>query len=490
MNKRKNKIYQYTAVMLLLSLAACKPVEIQQRAENKNVPEKYTSEDQNTSNSGKLKWNEYFSDPNLQALINEALKNNQELNIMLQEIEISKNEIKGRKGEYLPSVGLKAGAGVDKVSRYTNIGAMEANTEIEPGREMPDPLFDFGVGVQAKWETDIWGKLHNATRAQVQRYLASIEGRNFMMTNLISEIADSYYELLAMDNELVILNQNIKIQNDALSIIKELKKNARSNELAVKRFEAQVLKTQGMQYDIQQKIVETENKINYLVGRFPQPVERSHDNFDEVVPQIVYTGIPSELLENRPDIKQAEYELAASKLDIKSAKARFYPSLDIGAGFGLQAFNPAYLIKPESYLFSLAGELTAPLINRNAIKAVYYNANAKQVQAVYHYEQTILGAYIEVANQLSKIKNLNSSYDIKAREVDALTKSIDISNDLFKYARADYMEVLLTQRDALESKFELVEKRVNQLKASVAIYRALGGGWDQNQLVAPDIRKN
>ncbi|MDQ1161460.1 multidrug efflux system outer membrane protein [Chryseobacterium sp. SORGH_AS 447] len=490
MNKNRKKIYQYAGwSVLLLGLAACKPVEIQQRAENRTVPEKYAGAENDNTNSGKLKWNEYFSDPNLQALITEALKNNQELNIMLQEIEISKNEIKARKGEYLPSVGLKAGVGVDKVSRYTNIGAMEDNTEIVPGKEMPDPLFDFGAGVQAKWETDIWGKLHNATRAQVQRYLASIEGRNFMVTNLISEIADSYYELLALDNEQVILNENIKIQNDALNIIKELKKNARSNELAVKRFQALVLKTQGMQYDIQQKVVETENRINYLVGRFPQPVERSHDNFDTVVPPVVYAGIPSELLENRPDIKEAEYELAATKLDIKSAKARFYPSLDIGAGIGLQAFNPAYLIKPQSLLFSLAGELTAPLINRAAIKAAYYNANAKQVQAVYHYEQTVLAAYIEVANQLAKMQNMKSSYDIKAQEVDALTQSIDISNDLFKYARADYMEVLLTQRDALESKFELVEKRINQLKASVAIYRALGGGWDQNPLTPPDIIK-
>jgi outer membrane protein, multidrug efflux system len=482
----KNKIYQYAGVaFLLLSLAACKPIEIEQKAENKTVPEKFAGAESDTINTGKLKWNEYFSDPNLQGLINQALQNNQELNIVLQEIEISKNEIRAKKGEYLPSVGLKAGAGVDKVSRYTNIGAMEANTEMEPGREMPDPLFDFGVGVQAKWETDIWGKLHNAKKAQVQRYLASVEGKNFMITNLISEIAESYYELLALDNELVILNKNIKIQNDALNIIKDLKKNARSNELAVKRFQAQVLKTQGMQYDIQQKIVETENKINYLVGRFPQPVERSQNAFDSIIPQTVYAGIPSELLENRPDIKQAEYELAASKLDIKSAKARFYPSLDIGAGFGLQAFNPTYIIKPESFLFSLAGELTAPLINRSAIKAAYYNANAKQIQAVYHYEQTILGAYIEVANQLSKIHNLENSLDIKSKEVDALTKSIDISNDLFKYARADYMEVLLTQRDALESKFELVEKKVNQLKASVAVYRALGGGWDQASLVPP-----
>ena len=475
----KNRFYHYTGFALfLLSLAACKPLEIKQRVENRDVPEKYANADSDSTNTGKIKWNSYFNDPNLQTLITQALANNQELHIMLQEIEMAKNEVSAKKGEYLPSVGVKVGAGVDKVSRYTNIGAMEKNTEIVPGREMPEPLFDFGVGLQAQWETDIWGKLHNATKAQLQRYFASVEGKNFMVTNLISEIADSYYELLALDNELLVINENVKIQNDALVVVNDLKKNARSNKLAVKRFEAQILKTQGMQYDIKQKITETENKINYLVGRFPQPVQRDQDSFDKLVPQTVYAGIPADLLENRPDIKQAEYELAASKLDIKSAKARFYPSLDIAAGVGFQAFDPTYLIKPEAFLSSLVGELTAPLINKRAIKAAYYNANARQVQAVYHYEQTILGAYIEVANQLSKIKNLENGFQIKTREVDALNESIGISNDLFKYARADYMEVLLTQRDALESKFELVEKKVNQLKASVAIYRSLGGGWD------------
>ena len=184
------------------------------------------------------------------------------------------------------------------------------------------------------------------------------------------------------------------------------------------------------------------------------------------------------MLANRPDIKQAELDLMAAKLDIKVAKARFYPSLGISAGIGYQAFNPAYLVKtPQSLLYSLAGDLTAPLINRNAIKADYYSANAKQLQAIYNYEQTILNAYVEVANQLSKINNLEKSYDLKTREVEALTKSVSISNDLFNSARADYMEVLMTQRDALESKFELIETKKQQMNAMVNVYKALGGGW-------------
>ena len=197
-----------------------------------------------------------------------------------------------------------------------------------------------------------------------------------------------------------------------------------------------------------------------------------------MIPNAIHSGIPSQLLENRPDVKQAELELAAAKLDIKVAKARFYPSLGISAGIGLRAFDSKYLFTtPESLLYSIAGDLVAPLINRNAIKATYNTANAKQIQAVYNYEKTILNAYVEVANQLAKIENMKNIYELKSKQVDALNQSVTISNDLFRSARADYMEVLLTQRDALESKFDLVEAKMQQMNAMVSIYHALGGGW-------------
>lgn len=249
--------------------------------------------------------------------------------------------------------------------------------------------------------------------------------------------------------------------------------------MAVRRFEAQVFKTKSLQYQVQQQIVEKENEINFLLGRYPQPIPRSSGNFNSMVPDAIHAGIPSQLMANRPDIKQAELALEAANLDIKVAKANFYPSLNLRASLGLQSFNPAYLIStPESMLFNLIGDASAPLINRKAITATYKNANAKQIQAIYNYEQTVLKAYLEVVNQLSNLQNLEASYSLQAQRVDALTQSIQISNDLFKSARADYMEVLLTQRDALESKFELIETKKNQLHAFVDIYRALGGGWN------------
>ncbi|MNF85754.1 Toluene efflux pump outer membrane protein TtgI precursor [compost metagenome] len=306
-----------------------------------------------------------------------------------------------------------------------------------------------------------------------------MEGKNFVVTNLIAEIANSYYELLALDNQLEIVNQNIDIQSNALRVVKIQKEAARVNELAVRRFEAQIFNTQSLQFEIGQEIYESENKINFLLGRFPQTIVRNGNSFNTMVPPAVHAGIPSQLLENRPDIKKAEMELIAAKLDIKVAKAKFYPSLGISAGIGYEAFNTKYLLtSPESLMYSVAGDLIAPLINRNAIKASYISANAKQIQAVYNYERTLVNAYIEVANQLSKIKNTAQSYDLKSKQVQALNESIKISNDLFSSARADYMEVLLTQKDALESKFELIETKQQQLSAFVTIYKALGGGWN------------
>ena len=475
----KNIVNASAGVALLaLTCGACKLPSLTSGPTHKAVPASY-SDSQDPTNIAALKWKQYFADPYLNNLIDTALANNQELNIILQEIDISRNEIRARKGEYLPFVGIGAGAGVEKPGRYTNIGAMEANTEITPGEEMPDPLHDYRIGAYATWELDIWHKLRNAKKAAVSRYLATIEGRNFSVTTLISEIANSYYELLALDNQLNIVEKNIGLQNDALKIVKLQKEAARVNELAVRRFEAQVLNTKSLQYSIKQRIRETENKINFLLGRYPQPIARSNQNLESLLPRSISAGLPAQLLANRPDIRRAENEVAAAKLDVKVAKARFYPSVGISASVGYSAFNPTYLFKsPESLLFSLAGDLAAPLINRNAIKATYYSANAKQIQTLYNYERTILNAYVEVANQLSKISNLEQTYDLKAQQVLALSQSIDISNDLFKSARADYMEVLMTQRDALEARFELIETRKQQMNAVVNIYQALGGGWN------------
>lgn len=458
-------------------VVSCKAPAIATLADKKPVPESFDN-NKDTINTSNVKWKTFFKDEKLVNLINVALAKNQELQITLQEIEIAKNDVRMRKGKLLPTIGIGASVGQEKVGRYTSQGAGDATTEITPGQEFPDPLGDFKVAAYAHWEVDIWKKLRNSKKAAINRYLATIEGKNFVITNLISEVASSYYELLALDNQLEIIKQNIELQSNALEIVKIQKQSAKTTELGVQKFQAEVYYSKSKEFEVLQTIKETENRINFLLGRFPQQIIRSRTNFLDLLTNVINSGIPSQLLENRPDIKQAELELVAAKLDLKVARAEFYPSLDISAAVGLNAFKPSYLTTfPESLLYNLVGDIAGPLINRNAIKAEFLSANSRQIQVLYNYEKTVLNAYLEVSNQVSRIGNLDKNYNLKLQRVEALQKSIDISNDLFKSARVDYFEVLMTQRDVLEARLELVETKKNQLNAMVSVYKSLGGGW-------------
>ncbi|TLX26140.1 efflux transporter outer membrane subunit [Chryseobacterium indologenes] len=472
----------FIALALSLVLASCKaPMATVIKDEVKEtIPQNFNQEEQQdaNNNSGTTPWRQFFTDPNLVSLIETALKNNQDLLITLQEIEIAKSGVLAKKGKLSPTVSAAVGAGLKKAGRYTSEGAGDASTEMEPGKPIPDPLGNFEGGLMANWEIDIWKKLRNEKESAVAHYLSTVEGKNFVLSNLIEEVADDYYELLALDNQLDIIQQYIKLQQKALEISKIQKEAAAATELAVKKFEAELAKSKATEYTIRQQITEKENEINALLGRYPQPIIRAKENFMSTIPQTIYTGIPSQLLANRPDIKQAELELKASKLDVQAARKEFYPSLEISATLGLEAFKPSYLVKmPESIAYNLVGELASPLINKSAIKANFQTADAKQVQALYEYDKTILNAYLDVANLMSKIKNIDQYYQLKSQETKALDQSIDIANQLFRNSRADYLEVLLNQRDALDAKMDLIEAKQKQLSTVVDIYKGLGGGW-------------
>lgn len=468
--------YNFWVLFALIVFSACKIPVVVSKQENKTTPAYYSAV-QDSTNAASLKWRQYFTDPFLIAIIDTALKNNQELNIALHEIELDKNEIQARKGEYLPFVNAGGVAGIEKTGRYTFDGISEEDIKANPEKG-PKHIGDFRIGVYASWELDVWKKLRTAKKSAVLRYLSTIEGKNFMATNVIAEISGSYYELLALDNLMLIIQQNIELQKNALRMVKLEKDAAKVSQLAVNRFEAQLLHTQNLQYDIQQQIVETENRINFLSGKFTQHVARASAGFTETTVDIVQSGIPSQLLLNRPDIRQAELDLAAAKLDVQVARTNFYPSFRLSAGAGFTAFNPGFVFRPESFLYNLAGDAIGPLINKNGIKAAYKNANEKQIISAYNYERSILSAFVEVVNHLSLIDNYKKSYETKSKEVEILTQSIDISNKLFVSTKADYIEVLLTQREALDARIELIETKLKQLQAKVNIYRALGGGWN------------
>lgn len=474
MNK---KYFQaFTVILSIAILASCSTPKKMEANQSANIPSTFNA-GLDTNNVANIAWNEYFTDPKLLALIDTALHNNLDLLMTLQEIEIAKSKVLYAGGKLLPNVNGGFSTGLEKVGRYTSQGAGDASADITPGQGVPENLTDIRLGFQASWEADIWGKLKNAKQSALNNYLASVEGKKWVTTSLIAELANTYYELVGLHAQLNIINESIALQNKQLEVVKTQKEASVVTELAVKQFEALVYNAEDLKFTILQNITETENRINLLLARYPQPIEVSQ-GFVEKLPTVLNPGIPSQLLKNRPDIQQAAYTLKSAALDLKVAEAEFYPSLNIEAGLGLNAFKTKYLLRsPESIMYSLLTNVAGPVINKSAIKAEFASANATQIEAAYQYQKAILNGFVEVTNQLSNIKNLTASYSIKNKEVQAHSASVSIATELFKYAKANYLEVLNAQRESLDAKLALIDIQQQQYSALTNLYKSLGGGW-------------
>lgn len=469
-------MYKLVISLCTATLVGCATVLQTSTVSTPTLPVKY-QQLPDSSQAVLPKWEQFYGDSNLVKLIDAGLKHNQELSIVEQEVLISSYEVQSRKGEYLPFLGVRSGVGAERISGNSWRGAVEDNLDVRTNEKALKSSSDLNLGVGVSWEIDVWKKLRNAKKAAMLRYLATMEGKNFLTTTLVAEIANSYYELVALDKQLETVHQNIAIQERALQGVRFQKEAAKLTQLAVNRFEAQLLNTRNYEFEIRQQIVETENRVRYLTGDHTLKIERS--SFDQTNAELrsVLAGNPTQLFSNRPDIRQAEKQLQAATLDVQIARANFYPAFRLEKFLGFQAFSPKVLLAPESFIYNIAADLATPLVNRNNIKAIYKTANAQQTQALLKYGQSVLNAYLEVSNQLSRNDNLNKSYETKSKEVDILLASIGVSNDLFQSARADYIEVLLTQEEALKSRLELTEIRLEQWKSKVQLYRALGGGW-------------
>lgn len=496
--RRTGRALTATCLALIVAMATgCvripKPATGMARPPNRVVPDTFAGLS-DTRNSGLIPWRDFFKDAHLVALVDAALQQNQELNLAIQETVVANAEVMARRGEYLPKVGFGAGTGVEHVGKFTSPGQADERSEIGP------TLKKHEFGLYASWEIDVWGRLRNLANAASHRYLASIEGRNFMVTRLVSEIASSYYELLALDRQLQVVTDNIALQEKAVELARAQFQAGRATSAAPARFEANLRAMQSSQYTIQQRIVETENQLNFLAGRFPKQIERAKTNFLDSQPAAMAVGVPAELLANRPDVRQAELELTAAGLDVKAARAAFYPSVGIESVVGYQSFDATKLVNtPDSLLFALVGKALAPVLNRKGITADYFSANSREMQAVLHYERAVLNAFVEVSNRVSLTRNLSQSYGLKQQQVDRLSQAVDISTELFNLNRGEYLEVLTARRELLDAQQELVEMKQRQMVATVTLYQALGGGWrgtglkpadgtDANQNLKPGVK--
>jgi outer membrane protein TolC len=443
---------------------------------NSDLPPVFEAADSG-DNSARLRVEEFYDDPILLDLVRAAIVGNQELRVMSEEIQIASNEIMSRRGAYLPSISPTGSSFIEKTSLFTVPGVAILNDPFEPGKFLPDPLPNFFMAPELLWTPDVWWALHNARDAALMRYYAAGEARNYFVTNLIAEVASNYYKLMSLDRRIVILDETIEIQEQALEMARTVKEGARGTELPVQRFLAEVRKNQSEKEIVRQDIVETENHINFLLGRNPQRVERMPGDFIDLKLHSLSIGVPAELLRNRPDIRQAERALTAAGLDVKVARKQFYPQGFITSNVGYQGFDPKYMfLTPEGLIAGAAGNVLLPFINRKAIKADYLSADARQLQAVYRYQRVVLEAYVELVNRLSMVEYYGKSIEVRRDQLKALEESVRVATRLFQFARADYVDVLFAQRDLWEARTTIVQTKQQQLAAVIQTYQALGGG--------------
>ncbi len=289
-----------------------------------------------------------------------------------------------------------------------------------PGKFFSLAHGDFGGGINFTWQVDIYRQLRNARDAAGQRYESASERRNYFVTTLVADVAENFYRLMGLDKRLENLNQIIDFQRQSLRIAEARKEAGRATELAVRRLQADIERNQSEKLIINQSIIQGENRINFLVNRVPQRVERISDGFYDLEIHPLSVGMPSQLLQNRPDIRQAERELVASGLDVKVARVNFFPQLVINGGVGLDSFVINHLFEPQAVIGDVAAGLVGPLVNKRAIRAQYLTANARQLQAVYNYQRVILEAFTQVINRMNMARELRPERrDQEAADEDA-----------------------------------------------------------------------
>lgn len=461
--------------ILLMVLPACGIPNLRRPEPGPILPVDYQGAT-SSENSGQLGIEEFYNDPILIGLIEKALIDNRELKVLNEEVQIAGNEVLARSGAYLPFISVAAGTGLNRVSRFTLEGAGLLVDPYLPGKFFPNPFGTYGGGINLSWQLDIYRQLRNARDAAGQRYLVAAERRNYFVTTLVAEIAENFYKLMSLDKRLENLDQIIELQARSLEIAKARKEAARSTELGVLRFQAELQKNYSDKLIINQGIIEGENRINFLTNRYPQRVERMSADFYNLNIHPLSVGLPSQLLQNRPDIRKAERELTAAGLDVKVARANFFPQLVLSGGVALQSLILTHLFEPQAVLGDIAGGLVGPLVNKRAIRAQYLTANARQLQSVYNYQRVILDAFTEVINRVNMVENYSKSIDIKKQQLISLEASVQYADDLFQNARIEYIDVLFAQRDLRDARVVLIETKTQQLAAIVNTYQALGGG--------------
>ncbi len=415
---------------------------------------------------GNLSWDKLFTDPILQKQIKKGLEHNIDIRISIQTIVAAEANMKQGKAGYLPTLGLGVDWTHQELSRNSQFGAFLPNRTTD----------QYQFAANLSWEADIWGKIRSNKRAVNASYLQTIAAKQAVQTQLISSIAATYFQLMALDSQLLVANSNLANRIKSVEVIKALKQSGSVNEVGVKQTEAQLYATQIIAEDLKNSIIILENTMSILLGDVPGKIERSSLDLQELTADIKL-GIPSMALSKRPDVIAAEYNLIATFEMTNVARSSFYPSLRLTASGGLQSIDIKEWFSANSLFASVIGGLTQPLFNQRQIRTRHEVAKANQERAYLQFEQSLLNAGKEVSDALQQYQNESTKLKIRSKQVQALRTAADFSDELLTYGLVNYLEVLTAKDQALNTELNLIDNQVRQYTAVITLYKALGGGW-------------
>ncbi len=409
-------------------------------------------------------WQNLFNDPLLVGLIQEGLQNNLDLRMAIKRVDAAEAYFLQSRSAIAPTLGLDAGGTYVRRSESTYPNG-------------PREYSGTTLRATSSWEVDIWGKLRGAKRAAYADYMGSNAAKKAIQTQLVSGIANTYYNILALDQKLAITEQTVENNANLVETMKILKATGRVTGAAVVQSEATRYATEVTIPNLKQQVKALESTLCILLGRTPGTITRSTLT-EQQASELLHVGVPSDLLENRPDVMQAEYGVISAFELTNSAKAYFYPSLVLTANAGFEALDLSDFFDPTSFATEVIGGLTQPIFNRRANRTRLEVAKAQKEEALLNFRLTLLNAGKEVTDALYTYEAAEARIDIRNKQLQALVKSVEYTQALLDYGSATYTEVLYAQQSLLIAQLNNVDDHLQKLSSVVTLYRALGGGWD------------
>lgn len=422
-----------------------------------------------TESIADIPWRVYFTDPVLVDYIEEGLEYNRNLAVAVSSIRQAEAVLSTTRAAFFPQISLAATAANSRLSNGT-----------EGKNVFGYPTNQYSLLASVSWEADIWGKLAKQNRAQYAAYLASAEYANLIATSLISNIATTYYSLLALDRQLEITRNTASLLSETVHTMEALMDAGVQTGAAVQQSKALYFSTIVTIPDLETSIRQTENSLSILLGRMPGNIERTR--LDIQIPDTTMAhGLPMISLARRPDVAQAELNFRQQWELMGAARAAMYPSLTLGSNtagsyIGLSASSLSGFFKPENLIANIVGGLAQPLFAGRQLRASYESAVESQLQALYTFEETVLEAAEEVSNILFSYRSSLDKNPIREKQIDALETAVYFTEQLLKAGEVNYTEVLTAKQDLLSAQLDQVSDRLEQLQYSVTLYRALGGG--------------